>query len=263
MREAKATRSKGGASMGLLSAVGAKKADVIAVVGAGGKTTLVYGLAAEARAAGLSVLVTTTTHTRTLAAEIAGPVLFDADTGTETTEAALQDALRAQGRATLLGRRIREDKLEGVAPERVDALAHLADLVLVEADGARGRSLKVPAEREPVVPRATTRMIVLAAMDALGEPLDDRRVHRVERVALATGRSAGDPIDEDSFVAALAWPLGYPARISAGLRSGVFLNKIEDAHDREAAGRIARRLVPPYGFVAGGSARGADACVLA
>jgi probable selenium-dependent hydroxylase accessory protein YqeC len=32
------------------------------VVGAGGKTTLVYRMATEARARGLSVLVTTTTH---------------------------------------------------------------------------------------------------------------------------------------------------------------------------------------------------------
>ena len=62
-------------------------------------------------------------------------------------------ALDREGRATLLGRRVREDKLEGVPPERVDELSGEADLVLVEADGARGRSLKVPAAHEPVLPR--------------------------------------------------------------------------------------------------------------
>ena len=39
-----------------------------------------------------------------------------------------------------------------------------------------------------------------------------------------------------------------------GARAVVFLNKVEDAERRAAALRIARRLVPPYCFVAAGSA---------
>ena len=68
------------------------------------------------------------------------------------TELGLERALDEQGRATLLGRRIREDKLEGVTPERVAELAPLADLVLVEADGARGRSLRPLCEGAALVP---------------------------------------------------------------------------------------------------------------
>ena len=37
---------------------------VVALVGAGGKTSTLYALAREARAAGLTVIVTTTTHIR-------------------------------------------------------------------------------------------------------------------------------------------------------------------------------------------------------
>src|SRR4029453_10181371 len=51
---------------GLLVPLGIGRGDVVAAVGAGGKTTLVYALAAEAQAQGLSVLVTTTTHMGTL-----------------------------------------------------------------------------------------------------------------------------------------------------------------------------------------------------
>ena len=111
------------------------------------------------------MLVTTTTHMGTLPSEVTGPVFLEADGGVEP---GLRRALAAEGRATLLGRRVRADKLEGVAPERVSELARQADLVLVEADGARGRSLKVPAEHEPVVPAATTLLIVVAALDVLG-----------------------------------------------------------------------------------------------
>lgn len=244
---------------GLLAAVGAGKGDVVAVVGAGGKTTLVYGLASEAREAGLTVLVTTTTHMGTLPAATTGPVLIDG----EGMGAGLSEALRVHGRVTLLGRRIREDKLQGIAPERVDELARRADLVLVEADGARARSLKVPADHEPVVPRSTTLMVVLAALDVLGHPLDERRVHRLERVVAAIGRPAGSIVDEDVVVAALAWPDGYPARVSRGVRAGVFLNKVAGADGQRAAERIARRLVPPYAFVAAGNVQDGHVRVLA
>ena len=229
--------------------------DVVALCGAGGKTTLLYRLAAEARAAGLRVLATTTTHMGTLPAAVTGPVFVeeDGDPGP-----ALGEALRRHGQATLLGRRIRADKIEGVPPERVDVLSGQADLVLVEADGARGRSLKVPASHEPVVPASTTLLLVVAALDALGQRLDAERVHRLELVVAATGRSIGDVIDEDMVAAALLHPAGYLSRRPPASRSGVFLNKAEDAPTRAAAARIAGRLRPPYDLVAAGSARGAD-----
>ena len=229
------------------------RGDVVAVVGAGGKTTLVYRLAAEARAAGLRVLVTTTTHMGTLPEAVTGPVLVE----DEAADAAkVRDALAAQGRATLLGRRIRPDKLAGLTPERVDELRAVADLVLVEADGARGRSLKVPAAHEPVLPRTTSLVVVVAALDVLGEPLTEERVHRLELVQAASGRALGEAVDEDTVVACLGQAGGYPARLPAGARAAVFLNKVEDDLRLAAARRIARRLVPPYSLAVGGSANG-------
>ena len=73
--------------------------------------------------------------------------------------------LARTGQVTLLGRRVRDEKFQGLSPERVDDLRGEADLVLVEADGARGRSLKVPADHEPVLPASTTLLLVVAAID--------------------------------------------------------------------------------------------------
>jgi probable selenium-dependent hydroxylase accessory protein YqeC len=237
---------------GLAATLGIGRGDVVAVVGAGGKTSLVYRLAAEAADAGLRVLVTTTTHMGTLPAELTGPVFVEAE---GDVEAPLAQALARPGRATLLGRRLRPDKLEGVSPERVDAWARRVDLVLVEADGARQRSLKVPAPHEPVVPRSTTLLLVVAGLDAVGAPLDERLVHRLELVAAATGREAGSAIDEDAMTAALRSPDGYASRVPVGGRAAVFLNKADLPGSEAAAERIARGLVPPYDLVAAGSAR--------
>ena len=237
----------------ILRALGIVRGDVVAVVGAGGKTTLVYRMASEARACGLTVLVTTTTHMGTMDEEVTGPVLVDGESA--DTLVALGEALAGEGRATLLGRRVRPDKLEGIAAARVDVLAPLADLVLVEADGARGRSLKVPAPHEPVIPASTTVVVVVCAMDVLGQPLDDDHVHRVALVRAATGVEAGEAVDEDCLAAALRHQDGYPSRIPARARAGVFLNKAEDDAALDAGARLAARLIPPYHWVAAGSAR--------
>jgi probable selenium-dependent hydroxylase accessory protein YqeC len=240
----------------ILRTLGIRRGDVVAVVGAGGKTTLLYRMAAEARDAGLRVLVTTTTHMGVLDESVTGPVLIDSEGG---TAAALGEALEREGRATLLGRRVRPDKIEGIAPATVDTLGVLADLVLVEADGARGRSLKVPAPHEPVVPATTTVMVVVCGIDALGQPLDDECVHRVELVRAATGVEKGEAIDEDCMAAALRHADGYLARLPPRARAGVFLNKAEDASALQAGERLAARLIPPYAWVAAGSARAGTA----
>ena len=239
----------------LLHALGLGRGDVVAVVGAGGKTTLVYRLAREAREAGLRVLVTSTTHMGTLPDEITGPVLLEeeGDVGTR-----LGQVMRETGYATVLGRRERPDKIVGLGGPRIDDLVGSADLLVIEADGARGRSLKVPAGHEPVIPRSTTAVVVVAALDVLGQPLDEALVHRVELVAAATGRSPGQTVDEDTVASALAHAEGYPARIAPGTRSAVFLNKAEDAATQAAAERIAPRLLGTYSLVAAGSARGGD-----
>jgi probable selenium-dependent hydroxylase accessory protein YqeC len=236
----------------MLAVLGIGSGDVVSVVGAGGKTTLVYRLAAEARSAGWRVLVTTTTHMGTLSEATTGPVLVEAESA---IEADLAQALATEGRATVLGRRLRPDKLEGLAPERVDALAAGADLVLVEADGARGRSLKVPAPHEPVIPASTTLVIVVAALDVLGRPLDAASVHRLDLVCAATGAPEGALVGPALLAAALVHPSSYLSRIRVGVRSAVFLNKADDQAAMAAAAEVAALLRPPYALVAAGSAR--------
>jgi len=225
------------------------RGDVVALAGAGGKTTLLGRLSHEARAAGFRVLVTTTTHVGLRAVE--GPVFME---GEGDTRAAVERALREKGLAILFGRRVRDDKMEGVRPDRVDALAPLADLVVLEADGARGRGLKTPAEHEPVVPSSTTLLLVLASMDVLGRPLGPETVHRFELVRSRTGRALGDPIDEALVVAALGHPSSYPRHRPARGRLAAFLNRAEGAAGERAA-RIGERLIPPYDLVVCGSAR--------
>jgi probable selenium-dependent hydroxylase accessory protein YqeC len=251
-----------GEGAGLLDPLGVRRGDLVAVAGAGGKTTLVYRLAGEAHARGWSVLVTTTTHMGGLPGADIGPVLVEAE-DKEPRGRALEEALAREGRATLLGRRVRDDKLEGVSPERVDHLRSLADLVVVEADGARGRSLKVPADHEPVVPATTTLLVVVAALDVLGRPLTADWVHRLDLMLAMTGRSPGEIVNEDVVIAALGHPRGYLSRRPPAARSVLFLNKAESDGAFGSAARIAEGVSPLFGRIAAGSGRAGVARLLA
>src|SRR5271169_5840738 len=107
----------------------------------------------------------------------AGPLLLG-----DASEDAIEETLEEFGWLTLLGEWVRPDKLKGISPKRVDRLTERADLVLVEADGARGRSLKLPAPYEPVLPKSTGHVVVLAGLDVLGAPLTEALVHRLPLV---------------------------------------------------------------------------------
>jgi probable selenium-dependent hydroxylase accessory protein YqeC len=237
----------------LFKALRLARQDVVAVAGAGGKTTLVRRLAEEANAAGLNALVTSTTH---MGAPPEGWAALIQDEGGTHAASALASALIDRRRAVVVGFERRPGRFAGLSPERVDRLAAGADVVLVEADGARGRSLKVPGAHEPVVPRSATLLLACVGLGVLGRLLDARSVHRLELVCVAAGRAAGSVVDEDVVAAALLSGAGYLSRVPPAGRAAVFLNQAEDEPRRAAAQRLALRLLSRYDAVAAGSARG-------
>jgi probable selenium-dependent hydroxylase accessory protein YqeC len=62
----------------------------------------------------------------------------------------------------------------------------------VEADGAKHRMIKAPAEHEPVIPLQTNVALLLMSAEAMNQPLNDRIAHRPELVAKVTGIRMGD-----------------------------------------------------------------------
>ena len=142
---------------------------VTAIIGAGGKTTLLLALARElARTA--RVIVTTTTHIRPSEAEIA---------------AALE-----KHPCVCVGKPAKEGKITA-ADVPVRTLAELADYVLVEADGAHGRPAKAHADYEPVVPPEANQTILVFGLSALGQPIR-ACVHRPAIFAARCGVSEDD-----------------------------------------------------------------------
>ena len=165
---------------------------LVAIIGAGGKTTTMYTLARELAQQGKRVITTTTT-------QIFYPEPGETDKMIIASEThnllnATEEALRQYQRVTIAGTVLRTEKLAGLEPEQLYELLVKsgADVVIVEADGARHRMIKAPAEHEPVIPLQTNVALLLMSAEAINQPLSESIAHRPELVAKVTGINMGD-----------------------------------------------------------------------
>ena len=200
--------------MRLREAFAIRRKEVVALVGAGGKTTLLYRLASELAAEGWRVVVTTTTRLREPAAGQVPALLLAANADDLLRH--LPDLLSTHGWVLVAAGATRclpstgGRKLLGLPPDLVDRLAAQpeVDAVLVEADGARGRSVKAPAAYEPVIPASTTLLIPVLGADAVGQPLTSAIAHRPRRVAALLGVKLRALLTPELLGALLVHPQG-------------------------------------------------------
>lgn len=165
---------------------------VTAVVGSGGKTTLLRTLGTELARSGHTVLLCATTK------------LFPFDglpNLISPAEDALADAL-SRHRLVCAGTPVPgTGKL--TAPDIPMArLASLAEYVLAEADGSAGRPLKAHAPWEPVIPPETGQTVCVVGLSGLGRPIEEA-AHRPERYARLAGVSPETPVTADMAAAVL------------------------------------------------------------
>lgn len=190
------------------------KKHTICLVGGGGKTTVMYELAAAWAACGRKVLVLTSTH-----------ILQPAD-GSFPADAAAVHNLWQQGRYAVIGTpEFASGKLT-LPPQSVyEALKLQADVILCEADGSRHHPCKVPAEYEPVLLPDSDIVLAVAGMDALGHSLA-QACQRSQLAAELLGCSAEKIIDAQMLAALLLSEQG--ARKNVGTRAYyIVLNKCD------------------------------------
>ena len=128
---------------------------VIAVVGAGGKTSLIRRLAGEAQSENKKALVVTTTH-----------MYKPANYGIFTNS--LQEVKQAldKEKLAIVGLPDTNGKIKFCGEKFYRQICPWADVVLIEADGAKGYPLKVPGVHEPVIPDNTTMILCLIGLKA-------------------------------------------------------------------------------------------------
>jgi molybdenum cofactor cytidylyltransferase len=179
---------------------------VISVVGAGGKTSLIFAWAHELAAAGKNVVITTTTHMY-------------------RPERMEEDGIRI----VVSDDPERPDKVMAPPAEVLDGLRETADVVLIEADGSRRMPLKWPAPWEPVVPDYTDFTVCVAGLSAIGKKTSDV-VYRADELP---DRLKRETVDMNLMHALISSHEGGQKGVRGDFR--VFMNQVDDDIDRLAS----------------------------
>ena len=228
---------------GLISALGLRSREHVAIVGGGGKTTLCFALAEELLQVGTGVISTTTTKVWHREANRFPCVVFCPSGSTPCEE--LKQALERNANVFVAQRVLESGKLEGISRLMADTFFRdlQVDYLIAEADGAAGRPVKAPADNEPVIPSSATLVIAMIGLEALGRPLDPRVVFRPRRFGEITGLRDGADITAAALAKVFQAPHGLFKGAPDSARRIVFLNKSDLlARDQEAS-TLARRLI--------------------
>ena len=173
-----------------------------AVIGSGGKTSLLYELAEELRPRG-TVLLATTTH-------ILRPPQYPFAATARDMAARL-----AEGGVACVGSFTPEGKL--TAPD-FPGWETAADFVLVEADGSKRLPAKAHETWEPVLPPQRTRTVCVLGASAFGKPI----AQAAHRPALFAARAG---VTEDAI---LTPALAARVLLAEGGFDVLLVNQVDD-----------------------------------
>lgn len=210
---------------------------VLSFIGGGGKTSTIFRMAKELAGldeAGkhLRILVTTTTKMQI------------PDEGCVLLSPSVKKAVNSlETEPYVVAGRPNPPKMSGLEPRILSAIMEHADVVLIEADGARGLPLKAPAEHEPVLVPQTTKVVAVMGLDCLGEELG-KVCHRPESVARILQTDWGHRITPQDAAVLLTSPEGQQKDLTERLLRGfyVILNKADDRKRLEEALLVADEL---------------------
>lgn len=154
------------------------RGDVVAFIGAGGKTSTLIRLGYELADMGWRVLATTTTTIETEQLNLL-PRALSPDVGSQIISQAL-----TEDKFVFLYDHIKGGAVYGAEPNIVPMLMDQvdSDVLLIEADSADGKLLKAPYDDEPVIPPETSLIIQVSSLSAIGKPLDAEYVYNVDEI---------------------------------------------------------------------------------
>jgi molybdenum cofactor cytidylyltransferase len=210
--------------------------ELVAFIGGGGKSSLMFHLAGQ-----LAGRVLLTTTTRMYAAQIeSAAAMLPAITCTYPDLSPLAEPWQ---KSIVVGPPL-ADKVTGVP---LDLPARLAqrpdvDVVLVEADGSKMRPVKAPAAHEPALPDGATLVVPVAGMDALHGRIADV-AHRPELVARLLGKAEAEPLTVQDLATLLTHEDAALKNVPEGARVVPTINKVASPEHLAIARRVARQIL--------------------
>lgn len=228
---------------------------VTAIIGSGGKTTLLWTLAEHFRHE--KVLVCTTTRMLPPA-----PQQYDAFLEQKMPDTVgapdVLDVPNIAAGITFGGIALTaESKMSAFSPPFFERLVPHFDKVFMEADGSRGLPFKAWAAHEPVVPAAVNLTILVLPVWPDHARVTAEFVHRMPLFCKISGAAPGAMLNPSHLARLITHPEG-PLKCAKG-RIILFFNKVASAPELAKAQSVIRLLAPQcrgqFHSILAGSAR--------
>ena len=217
---------------------------ITAIIGSGGKSTLLKTLGLELMRAGGRVLLCTATHMFPVAG-----VPWDGSSrrldaapwkpGALHVPGCTCEACAGMSRGSICQAGVLDPetgKLSAPA-EPLNELARRFDYVLAEADGSKRLPLKAHAAWEPVIPAATANVVWIVGALGLGKPINEA-VHRPELFCERCGCEATDTATPER----VAMVLNAELRMLNLSNARIMLNQVDTLSDPAMADRFETAL---------------------
>ena len=208
-----------------------QKQEVISVVGAGGKTTILRRLQKECMQKKVPHIVSTTTHMQ-----------YENDqTFLGHPSLRMLQEIFMRSHTVWMGEAVSEWKMKGFSHAFLRKVKDLGYWLLLEADGSKHLPIKAPRCHEPVILEGTTTVVNVYGMDSIGKKIQDT-CFGVEEVCNILGKDADALLTEEDIVVLASNSKAGKKQVTNWMKYHVILNKADTKEEQKVALRIAQNL---------------------
>ncbi|MEW9078415.1 selenium cofactor biosynthesis protein YqeC [Terrisporobacter glycolicus] len=168
--------------MNLIDAFDIKNKDIITIVGAGGKTSLMFSASSLLRK-NYKVLVTTTTNIYVPSGKFYDKMIMLSEIKDENYKKLIE---KSNNGVYVIGNKIANNtvanklKIKGLSFGVLDKIIPYFDIVIIESDGSKEKPLKGWKDSEPVVYDKTTKTVGVVDIKTIGLNINEDNIHRLD-----------------------------------------------------------------------------------
>ena len=223
--------------MNLIDTFKINNKDIITIIGAGGKTSLMFSASSLLRN-DYKVLVTTTTHIYVPDNNLYDKIIMLTHFENENYNNILQN--NKNGVYVIGSHIVNNSKIKGLTFDMLDKITPYFDVVIIEGDGSKEKSLKGWNDNEPVIYPKTTKTIGIVDISSIGIDINEENIHRVDKFLEIINDYSNNKVNIEHLEKLILNEKGL-FKFSKGEKI-LFINKIEDINKRKNALNIIKDI---------------------
>ena len=223
--------------MNLIDTFKINNKDIITIIGAGGKTSLMFSASSLLRN-DYKVLVTTTTHIYIPDNNLYDKIIMLTHFENENYNNILQN--NKNGVYVIGSHIVNNSKIKGLTFDMLDKITPYFDVVIIEGDGSKEKSLKGWNDNEPVIYPKTTKTIGIVDISSIGIDINEENIHRVDKFLEIINDYSNNKVNIEHLEKLILNEKGL-FKFSKGEKI-LFINKVENINKRKNALNIIKDI---------------------